>query len=118
MGTVKTGKFSALILILFPVCNNYHLKVPVDVLFHSETLRRVWNQGDNWCIIWAIDDAQITSMCDGNWLAPGKYDIKFDAYHNHFYKIIGEPGSFSRKDLPVYPDFRGNYGEWGHTCLF
>ena len=79
--------------------------IPTGVTFHRNTIYRSDNSGDNWCITWAADDSQITSMCDGSWL--GK-----KSYHNHLYRIIGGPDNFSRKDIPNYPDFSGGPGSW------
>jgi hypothetical protein len=73
--------------------------VPTGVVFDSGHIYRSDNRGDNWCITWAADDSQITSMCDGNWLG-GK-----QSYHNHLYRIIGAPDDFSREDIPNYPQY-------------
>ena len=64
---------------------------PNGVTFHIDTLYRSDGRGDNWCITWAADDSQITSMCDGNWLN-GK-----QSYHNHLYRIIGNPDNFQAR---------------------
>jgi len=79
---------------------------PVGVIFHKDTLYRSDARGDNWCITWAADDSQITSMCDGNWLK-GKH-----SYHNHLYRITGSPEDFSRMDIPNYPQFIWGTGSW------
>lgn len=50
---------------------------PGGVTFHNDTLYRSDDRGDNWCITWAVDDSQITSMCDGNWLKG------MQSYHNN-----------------------------------
>ena len=42
--------------------------VPKDVQFLSDTLSRIPEYGNNWCITWAAGDSQITSMGDGDWL--------------------------------------------------
>lgn len=42
--------------------------IPTGVTFHKDTIFRSDAHGDNWCITWAADDSQITSMDDGNWL--------------------------------------------------
>jgi hypothetical protein len=76
------------------------------VILHTETLYRSDNYDDNWCMTWASNDSQITSMCDGDWLG-GKRP-----YHNHLYRIIGGPDKFSRRDLPNYPDLSGKSGSW------
>ena len=83
-----------------------HKLVPTGVTFHKETLYRSNGNGDNWCITWAADDSQVTSMDDGNWLK-GK-----NGYHNHLYRIVGGPDSFSREDIPNYPEFIGETGSW------
>jgi len=84
-----------------------HGAVPIGVTFHTDTLFRSENPGDNWCITWAADDSQVTSMCDGNWLAGP------DGYHNHLYPILGGPDGFQVEDIPNYPLFRGGgAGSW------
>jgi len=88
--------------------NNEKLR-PVGVKFQKETLRRIGSGGDNWCITWAKDGSQITSMCDGNWL---KLDNPFGGFHNHLFRILGEPNDFQREDIPDYPDFSGGEGSW------
>ncbi len=80
--------------------------VPTGVVFHKNTVYRSAERGDNWCITWAADDSQITSMCDGNWLH-GKH-----SYHNHLYRILGGPDGFTRKDIPAYPQFASRTGSW------
>lgn len=80
---------------------------PVGVFFHKDTLYRSDARGDNWCLTWAADDSQITSMCDGNWLAPGG-----DSYHNHLYRITGGPDGFRKADIPGYPQFVWGTGSW------
>ena len=104
----------SLLITLIVSCDQQPVKkaTPVGVVFNKETLKRVGNDGDNWCLTWAVDDAQITSMCDGNWMAVGKYNTKTEAYHNHLYKITGGPDHFTRCFLYQYPDFRGNYDGW------
>ena len=83
-----------------------HKCVPIGVTFHTDTLYRSETRGDNWCITWAADGSQITSMDDGNWLG-GKR-----GYHNHLYRIIGGPKNFIRKDIPAYPQFFRGEGSW------
>ena len=80
---------------------------PNGVTFHIDTLYRSDGRGDNWCITWAADDSQITSMCDGNWLN-GK-----QSYHNHLYRIIGNPDNFQRENIDNYPSFI-----WGTGSCF
>ena len=84
-------------------------KIPVSVEFQKETLKRVGSGGDNWCITWAKDGSQVTSMCDGNWL---KLDNKHGGFHNHLFRVLGEPNNFQREDVPGYPDFSGGEGSW------
>ena len=83
-------------------------KTLTGVEFHKETLKRLGSAGDNWCITWAEDGSQITSMCDGNWLGLDRSV----GYHNHLFRIIGNADSFQRKDIPSYPDFSGETGSW------
>jgi len=80
---------------------------PSGVLFHNETLERIGIDGDNWCITWANDGSQVTSMCDGSWL--GKH-----YYHNHLYRINGEADGFKITDITEYPQFFGgdDYPGW------
>jgi len=66
---------------------------PSGVTFHNDTLYRSDGRGDNWCITWAADDSQITSMCDGNWLKGEQ------SYHNHLYRIVGGPDNFQKEDI-------------------
>ncbi len=40
--------------------------VPTAVVFDPETLTRSGTRGDNWCITWADDGHQYTSMDDGS----------------------------------------------------
>jgi hypothetical protein len=79
--------------------------IPAGVTFHKDSLYRSGGYGDNWRPLWAVDDSQITPMCDGSWLG-----IKY--YHNHLYRITGRPESFSVSDIPNYPDFSGGPGSW------
>ncbi len=80
--------------------------VPTGVVFCKNTLYRSDARGDNWCITWAADGTQITSMCDGNWLG-GK-----QSYHNHLYRVVGDPDDFARQDVPGYPQFVSKTGSW------
>jgi len=100
--------FSALLLLFLQVsaCCAAAGKVPAGVIFHRETIFRSDGYGDNWCLTWAADDSQITSMCDGDWLSKGRF------YHNHLYRIVGGPRGFLRQDLPGYPEFAGRAGSW------
>ncbi len=79
---------------------------PTGVIFHRDTIYRSNNRGDNWCITWAADDSQVTSMCDGNWLGGER------SYHNHLYRIVGGPDGFSRRHIPGYPQFIWGTGSW------
>ena len=79
---------------------------PVDVSFHRETMTRIDDRGDNWCITWTNEGDQVTSMCDGNWLN-GEYE-----YHNHLYRIMGEADDFTRADIPGYPQFTYDHTGW------
>lgn len=79
---------------------------PTGVVFRKDTLYRCGDHGDNWCITWAADDSQVTSMCDGDWLGQGH------GYHNHLYRILGGPDRFTRQDIPNYPDLSGKEGSW------
>jgi len=80
--------------------------VPVGVIFHRDTIYRSDGYGDNWCITWAADDSQITSMDDGDWLSAGRF------YHNRLYRIAGGPDDFTRQEVPNYPQFYGEEGSW------
>jgi hypothetical protein len=81
-------------------------EVPTGVTFHRGTLYRSDASGDNWCLTWASDDSQVTSMCDGNWLGgtPG--------YHNRLYRIEGGPVGFTRSEVEHYPRFAMGTGSW------
>ncbi|HEY54052.1 MAG TPA: DUF4185 domain-containing protein, partial [Caldilineae bacterium] len=81
--------------------------VPTGVTFQRDTLHRRGSHGDNWCITWARDGSQITSMDDGVWLKTP--DV---GYHNHLYRILGGPKDFSREDVPNYPAFVHDHGGW------
>ena len=81
--------------------------VPTGVTFHRDTLFRLGSHGDNWCITWAADDSQVTSMDDGNWI-----ESPDGGYHNHLYRILGGPNGFSRRDIPDYPAFIRGQGGW------
>ncbi len=79
---------------------------PTGVEFRLETLRRIGGRGDNWCTTWARDDSQITSMCDGLWLPGG------EGFHNHLYRISGDPQDLRVEDIPGYPQFVRGTGSW------
>jgi hypothetical protein len=77
-----------------------------DIVFHTETLRRIGARGDNWCMTWAQDGSKVVSMDDGNWLeSPHRYN-------NHLYRILGGPEDFTREDVPAYPQFIFNEAGW------
>jgi len=80
--------------------------VPTGVTFHRDTIYRSEHRGDNWCITWAADDSQVTSMCDGNWLGSKQ------SYHNHLYRILEGPDAFFVEDVPGYPQYVWNTGSW------
>lgn len=83
--------------------------LPISVKFKKETIKRLGSGGDNWCITWAKDGSQITSMCDGNWL---NLKNEIGGFHNHLFRIIGDANDFKREDIPNYPDFSGELGSW------
>lgn len=85
------------------------VQLPTRVTFQEDTIHKPAGNGDNWCITWAADDSQVTSMCDGNWLG-SKHN-----YHNHLYRIIDGQSSFLREDIPNYPHYSqssGGPGSW------
>ena len=98
--------FVFLLAITFASSDGIAKQIPIGIIFHKDTLYRSDGRGDNWCITWATDNSQITSMCDGNWLK-GKH-----SYHNHLYRIIGELDGFSITDIPNYPQFVSGTGSW------
>ena len=83
------------------------LHVPTGIRFHHDTLRRAGFRGDNFCLTWAADDSQLTSMDDG--LLIQNRDLE---YHNHLYRIAGDDHSFLMQDVPGYPDFTRGHGGW------
>lgn len=99
----KRKQFILSLFVLFIAisCNNRIQKTPIDVQFHTETLKRIGIEGDNWCTTWAKDGSQITSMCDGNWSGTGYF-------HNNLYRVDGESGSFKYSDIEGYPKFYGD----------
>lgn len=108
MKTIRSALISAIIMaFIFNCTPEKEIIKPTGVQFHIETLKRLGDRGDNWCITWAKDGSQIVSMCDGNWL-----NIPDEDYHNHLYRIIGNPDDFQRQDIPNYPDFSGESGSW------
>lgn len=80
--------------------------VPTGVTFHRDTIYRSEHRGDNWCLTWAADNTQVTSMCDGNWLG-GK-----NSFHNHLYRILDGPEEFTVEDVPGYPQYVRKTGSW------
>ncbi len=108
MKSIKLFVASSILVATLFNCETKELKkVPVDIQFHQETLKRLGAHGDNWCITWAKDGSQIVSMCDGNWL-----NIPNGGYHNHLFRVTGESEDFQREDIPNYPDFSGEEGSW------
>jgi len=45
-------------------------------------------------------------MDDGNWTLGPK------EFHNHLYRIAGDPDKFTREDIPAYPHFTRALGGW------
>ena len=87
-------------------------EVPVGVNFNYSTLRREGHRGDNWCVTWAADDSQITSMDDGDWLNTQT------RYHNMLYRIDGNSANASIAELSGYPGFlRSDDGWYGFGVL-
>lgn len=80
--------------------------VPTDVTFHKDTLFRSSGRGDNWCLTWAADGAQVTSMCDGSWLGG---ETRF---HTRLYRVLGGPDGFEVTDVPGYPSIVQGRGSW------
>lgn len=80
--------------------------IPTGVNFQKESLVRQGAHGDNWCITWMPDGSQLTSMDDGNWL------LGPERFHNHLYRISGDPDGFTRDDIPAYPHFTQALGGW------
>lgn len=87
-------------------------QVPVGVTFHRDTIYRSVEHGDNWCITWAADDTQVTSMDDGDWLSALAPVEGQRSYHNRLYRIRGGPDGFAREELKGYPVFSGSEGSW------
>lgn len=85
---------------------------PVGVNFNYATLRREGHRGDNWCLTWAADDSQITSLDDGDWLNTQT------RYHNMLYRINGGSANASINELSGYPAFlRSDDGWYGYGVL-
>ncbi len=106
----KLTRLFALTFLLLSACSPHQKKqLPTDVKFQKETIKRLGGNGDNWCITWAKDNSQITSMCDGNWL---NIETPNDGFHTHLFRIKGDAANFTREDIPNYPDFSGNDGSW------
>ena len=82
-------------------------EIPSGVEFKKDTIFRLGSNGDNWCITWAADDSQITSMDDGNWM-----NIAERSMHNHLFRILGGSDGFKREDIPGYPAFLDGNGGW------
>lgn len=79
---------------------------PVGVSFNYSSLRREGHRGDNWCLTWAADDSQITSMDDGDWLN------NQTSYHNMLYRIHGDSGNASISELNGYPAYLKSDNGW------
>ena len=94
------------VAIITPIGTCKSQKIPVGLELQVETLKRVGKSGDNWCITWAEDGSQITSMDDGDWLESGT------PYHNNAYKIIGDKDNFERQVISGYPKFTGAGDGW------
>ena len=94
---MKYTCFSLLILLLFFSCKQ---KIPVGVSFHAESIYRTGESGDNFCLTWAADGSQVTSLDDGNWLVDTTRE-----YHNRLYRITDGPDNFVKADIPTYPLF-------------
>jgi hypothetical protein len=105
MHLFKSLAITAFIVSSFMGCSDSP-QHPTGVEYKHETLKRLGDRGDNWCITWAKDGSQITSMDDGNWL-DGEY-----GYHNHIYRIIGDANNFTRQDIPAYPQFIFDGNGW------
>lgn len=88
-------------------------ELPNGVGFKYSTLRREGHRGDNWCVTWASDDSQITSMDDGDWLN------EQTTYHNMLYRIQGDSsGGATRSRVNGYPQFtRAGDGWFGYGVV-
>ena len=93
-------------------CNLTKQKKPVGIEFHKETLKRLGERGDNWCITWAADNSQITSMCDGNWLNDPE-----GGWRNHLFRVVGDADNFQREDIPKYPNLRDTISYFGYGIV-
>ncbi len=89
--------------------NSNSFGVPVGITFNYSSLRREGHRGDNWCLTWAADDSQITSMDDGDWLNSQT------RYHNMLYRIEGSADNASLSELNGYPAYlRSDDGWYGY----
>ena len=88
------------------------VSIPTAVRFHRDTLYRTPEKGDNWCLTWAADDSQLTSMDDGDWLGSRRGGPHRRGFHNRLYRIAGAPDGFEPHELTGYPDFAGPEGSW------
>lgn len=93
-------------------CGSEKQKKPVDVQFQKETLKRLGGRGDNWCITWAKDNSQITSLCDGNWLNNPQ-----GGWRNHLFRIKGDANDFQREDIPNYPNLSDTISYFGYGII-
>jgi len=104
--------FFILVITICVDCQHIISSIPTGVKFKTNTIKRVGFRGDNWCITWASDGSQITSMDDGSWLSqnPSRDDRSWFTngepyYHTHLYRIRGDADNFTRNDIPGYPQF-------------
>lgn len=92
--------------------------IPRNITFHTDTIYRTRpdgharNDGDNWCITWAADDSQVTSMDDGDWLGSRVEGANRRGFHNRLYRVTGDASGFDREELAGYPEFSGPEGSW------
>ena len=93
-------------------CSGKKQKKPIDVKFHIETLKQLGGRGDNWCITWAKDNSQITSLCDGNWLNNPE-----GGYRYHLYRIKGDANNFQREDIPNFPRLSDTISYFGYGIV-
>nr|WP_319511886.1 hypothetical protein [uncultured Draconibacterium sp.] len=102
-------KIYGIIAILFSLIScTQNNEVPIGVDLQVETLKRLEGRGDNWCITWAADGSQLTSMDDGNWLQ----DDHELGYHNNLYRVVGGKDDFKREAVPGYPKFSHEGEGW------
>lgn len=88
-------------------------RYPTGVGFHPDSLLRDGCRGDNWCITWADDGHQYTSMDDGSGWRTGA------EYNNRVWRIKGSPertgeDPFTAEFLPGYPEYPYRGGWYGY----